>query len=431
MAHNLTQEEWECEMAEKVISLVRDELYMDLRYIDAALSALVPKSCDSLNALATDGTYLYFRAGQVIDVFEKNPAFLDRAYLHAVLHCLFGHMWVGGERDRRLWNLSCDIAVEYTIDKIDKPCTRRILSYIRKQLYERFAREKSGISAAVIYRMIADESEEELRRLAAEFFTDDHCFWPKETDDNAKNQSEINEAKKRWDKIAHQTSLNQTRRGDDTEEGEQMLAAQMTAEKSKRSYKDFLEQFSVLREEIGIDPDEFDLGYYTFGLGLYGNMPLIEPLESREIKKIQEFVIAIDTSYSTSSGLVEDFLKETFGILTQRNSFFRESRVRIIQCDDKVRMDREITNEVQIEALMHDFTLTGGGGTDFTPVFAYVNDLIDAGEIGNLGGLLYFTDGKGTYPAKCPPYKTAFIYMEPLSEEDAAAVPPWAIRFEV
>jgi predicted metal-dependent peptidase len=431
MAHNLTQEEWECEMAEKVISLVRDELYMDLRYMDAALSALVPKSCDSLNALATDGTYLYFRAGQVIDVFEKNPAFLDRAYLHAVLHCLFGHMWVGGERDRRLWNLSCDIAVEYTIDKIDKPCTRRILSYIRKRLYERFAREKSGISAAVIYRMIAEESEEELRRLAAEFFTDDHCFWPKETDDNAKNQSEINEAKKRWDKIAHQTSLNQTRRGDDTEEGEQMLAAQMTAEKSKRSYKDFLEQFSVLREEIGIDPDEFDLGYYTFGLGLYGNMPLIEPLESREIKKIQEFVIAIDTSYSTSSGLVEDFLKETFGILTQRNSFFRESRVRIIQCDDKVRMDREITNEVQIEALMHDFTLTGGGRTDFTPVFAYVNELIDAGEIGNLGGLIYFTDGKGTYPAKCPPYKTAFIYMEPLSEEDAAAVPPWAIRFEV
>ena len=47
----------------------------------------------------------------------------------------------------------------------------------------------------------------------------------------------------------------------------------------------FCVKFSVLREELHADPDEFDLNYYTYGLRLYGNMPLIEPVESREVKK--------------------------------------------------------------------------------------------------------------------------------------------------
>lgn len=60
--------------------------------------------------------------------------------------------------------------------------------------------------------------------------------------------------------------------------------AQLKAEKSRQSYADFLRKFSVLREEMHADPDEFDLNYYTYGLRLYGNMPLIEPVESREVK---------------------------------------------------------------------------------------------------------------------------------------------------
>ena len=98
-------------------------------------------------------------------------------------------------------------------------------------------------------------------------------------------------------------------RGDETEDGEEILAVQLKAEKSRQSYADFLRKFSVLREELHADPDEFDLNYYTYGLRLYGNMPLIEPVESREVKKIQEFVIVVDTSYSTSGELIHKFFE--------------------------------------------------------------------------------------------------------------------------
>ena len=39
----------------------------------------------------------------------------------------------------------------------------------------------------------------------------------------------------------------------------------------------------------------------------YGKMPLIEPLESRESKKIRDFVIVLDTSESTAGELVKNF----------------------------------------------------------------------------------------------------------------------------
>ena len=115
-------------------------------------------------------------------------------------------------------------------------------------------------------------------------------------------------------------------RGGETTDGEDLFLAQAAAEKSRRSYKDFLQRFSVLREEIGVDPEEFDLNYYTYGLKLYGNMPLMEPLESREVKKIREFVIAIDTSYSTSGTLVEQFLKDNtidYSGIEPRKAFYR------------------------------------------------------------------------------------------------------------
>ena len=51
-------------------------------------------------------------------------------------------------------------------------------------------------------------------------------------------------------------------------------------------------------------------------------MPLIEPLETREIDKIRELVVVVDTSYSTSGELVRRFLQETFDILIDVRAFF-------------------------------------------------------------------------------------------------------------
>lgn len=65
---------------------------------------------------------------------------------------------------------------------------------------------------------------------------------------------------------------------------------------------------------------------------------------------------------------------------------FAQSKIRVIQCDNQVRSDVELRSERDIAALMQKFTVAGGGSTDFRPVFSYVNDLIERGELKILVG---------------------------------------------
>ena len=59
-------------------------------------------------------------------------------------------------------------------------------------------------------------------------------------------------------------------------------------------------------------------------------------------------------------------------------------------------------------------------------MFAYVDRLLEEKKLTNLNGLLYFTDGVGTYPEKSPAYKTAFIFNR--DDHISPHVPSWAIR---
>ena len=158
-------------------------------------------------------------------------------------------------------------------------------------------------------------------------------------------------------------------------------------------------------------------------------MPLIEPQEWKEVKKVEDFAIVIDTSMSCSGDLVKKFLEETYGVLTEVESFFHKVNIHIIQCDEMVQNDQKITDEKELKEYMEHLELIGEGGTDFRPAFEYVNHLIEQGEFYHLKGLIYFTDGKGTYPKKKPPYQTAFIFMQ--EEYEDVDVPPWAVKLIV
>lgn len=139
-------------------------------------------------------------------------------------------------------------------------------------------------------------------------------------------------------------------------------------------------------------------------------MPLIEPLESREVKKIRDFVIVVDTSESTAGELVKSFLKETFALLTSQDSFFRKCRILVMQADNAVREETWLTDLDALDRYTARFTLVGGGGTDFRPAFARIAELRREGSLRDLQGVLYFTDGKGIYPAKRPPFEVAFLF---------------------
>ncbi|MCI5587002.1 MAG: VWA-like domain-containing protein, partial [Lachnospiraceae bacterium] len=394
MAKVLTQDEWEDDMSKQILGYVRNELYLELRFMDVALSELIWTNDESIDTMATDGQYLFYSHNQLIRTFKKNTKYLNRLYLHAVLHCIFSHLWTGGGRDRILWDIACDIMVEYTIDNLDKNCVKRPLSWLRQNVYNKIDSYDGTVSAAVIYSYLKNVYGEKLTELQREFYCDSHKNWPKEEKMTPSQQQIQNN----WDKISRQSDMELERHGDDDGKGTNLIRKNIRADKSRRSYKDFLRKFAVLREEMHCDPDEYDRNLYTYGLNVYGNMPIIEPLETREVMRIQEFVVVIDTSYSTSGELVKNFLKETFTILSEENTFFKKCRLHVIQCDDDVRSDIVISDRNELSRMINSFELMGGGNTDFRPAFRYVGELISNGELKNLKGLIYFTDGKGTYP---------------------------------
>ena len=199
-----------------------------------------------------------------------------------------------------------------------------------------------------------------------------------------------------------------------------------TENRSRYDYKEFLRKFAVFHEELAVDDDSFDYNFYTYGLRLYGNMPLIEPLESKEVKKVEEFVIVIDTSMSCSGEFVRKFLEETYGVLSESESFFTKINVHIIQCDEKVHTDKKIISREEMKDYMEHLELYGDGGTDFRPAFEWVDQLLKQKEFHNLKGLIYFTDGFGIYPQKMPPYKTAFVFMQDNYRD--VDVPVWAMK---
>lgn len=206
-----------------------------------------------------------------------------------------------------------------------------------------------------------------------------------------------------------------------------LMANLQMANRRTYDYTDFLRSFMTVTEQIKLNPEEFDYTYYTFGMSLYGNIPLIEPLEYKESESIRDFVIAVDTSESVKGSLVKRFVEHTVSILAESRDASTKVNIHVVQADSKVQSDLKIDDLRDVDRLMEGFVVRGFGGTDFRPTFDYVQMLRDQGELTDLKGMIYFTDGFGSFPEKPPDYDAAFVFLDDGSRE-VPPVPPWAMK---
>lgn len=422
-------------LGKQILCASRDELYLGMRFLDVALSSLDYQMNLEVSPFGTDGAVIYFQPQQLGGMYRQNRILVNRGYLHMIYHCIFRHMWKAYpeakkeqlQTSTRLWNLSCDIAVEHLIDGNFHRSVRFSRSLLRRETYRKLEVEEKLLNAERIFKMLQkwNLGETELEKLEVEFYVDDHRYWENQQPEQKKNpDSQLN---RKWQEINEKMETDLETFSKEASEKNGDLLGQMKVEnREKHDYRTFLRKFAVLQEEMGVDADTFDYTFYSYGLSLYGNMPLIEPQETKEVKKVQEFVVVVDTSMSCSGELVKKFLQETYSILCEDESFFRKVNVHIIQCDEQVQSDAKITNEKELKAYMESLTLYGEGGTDFRPAFAYVDELVRQGEFEDLRGLIYFTDGYGIFPGKMPEYKTAFVFLE--EDYRDTDVPAWAIK---
>jgi len=385
-----------------------------------------------------------------------------------------------------LWNLACDMAVEGVINDLNLPMLTNAQAAGQVQVLQQLApRVNNLLTAEKLYTCLRmnQPSGTEFARLKRLFSPDNHALWYAPTarvamaeeqaagdngggtsgtsqrgqpDDGQPNDDQPNDAQpddgqpndgqqedastaqaqaalsallQDWQHIAEQMQTDletfNKQRGDEAGGMMQNLRA---VNREKYDYTAFLKKFAVMGEAMRINDDEFDYVFYSYGMQLFPEkrMPLIEPLEYKDVKRIREFVIAIDTSGSVMGEQVQAFLQKTYNILQSTESFFSRINIHIIQCDEDIQEDIKITSREEFDHYLQTMAIKGLGGTDFRPVFQRVDEMIRGGEFANLKGLIYFTDGYGLFPERMPAYKTAFVFVEDGCE--IPEVPVWAMK---
>lgn len=396
----------------EVLKKCRADLYGRYPFLDTALAGLGFQASERTKRIGTDGDTVYYDPRFLLRCYAEDPAELRRGYLHMLLHCLFFHTVRETHYEKRRWDLACDVAVELTAGNRD--------GRIRKICLEKL--EGKAISAERIYTLLeADAFPVPQEEMESAFTFDDHRFWEEN------RGSAGSRIRKKWEKIREHTgepgTLGAKRAGTEPGDAQEEWEA---LRKSRCDYRRFLKRFARLREEAKLDMENFDPIWYSYGMEQYGDLALIEPLEYKEGNRLEELAIAIDTSGSCSVRMVSDFLGETREILSEKENFFSRMQVYLIQCDCCIQDVTVIHSVREWEEYRSRLKIKGRAGTDFRPVFRYIEQEREKKKLRNLRALLYFTDGDGIYPDRKPEYETAFVFTEKTPWMDRA--PGWALR---
>ena len=115
------KEEETLQICEDILKNSRNEMAVAMRFMQSAFGALRPTVSSETAVMGTDGKLLYASPGWLLNTFMQNKVWINRLYLHELLHCLFCHLWnsrAADEESQRLWNLASDIAVESIMDEL-------------------------------------------------------------------------------------------------------------------------------------------------------------------------------------------------------------------------------------------------------------------------------------------------------------------------
>jgi predicted metal-dependent peptidase len=403
----------------------------------------------------TDGdSFIYEPLSVARTRVQQDGQWLCHLMMHSLLHCIFRHALHSEVTDRRAWEVACDIAVtrimHESMAKMDKNYLKTHWRMTQDQLNLISTLGDERTAERILPWVQAQQNIDQLEQF---FKVDDHfAWWPEnrstmqlymtagsggeegqdgndgQTPQNGQQGARPSDAElgDKWTEASAEllSDLQNFFQGD----GAGALTASLRAlNREKYDYAKWLQRFATRTEAMKINDDEFDLGFYQVGQHLIPGhrLAFIEPLEYKDVKRIKDFVIAIDTSGSTSGELVQSFLQKTYNIFESKETFNRRFRIHIIQCDAAIQEDAVVTSKEEFDRYIKDFQIKGLGGTDFRPVFDRVAQLKEEGAFNDLKGLIYFTDGFGTFPEKRTPYETAFVFVAKCPE-DVPAIPGWA-----
>ncbi|CAC9971376.1 Sll7028 protein [uncultured Gammaproteobacteria bacterium] len=397
------------------LTKARTQLILDRPFLGNLVLRLPLVAADSwCKTSATDAKSFYYNP-EFIDSLNKHQ--IKFVLIHEALHCALTHFARRGNRTKHKWDLACDFAINPLLVKegfhppIDVP------------IFQQYA----GMIAEEIYPMIDDNLNQEPM--------DQHLY-----DDQANDDSKQSDGGMREDQL-QQEPKPQSKANEGEQGGASSLAQQPAIlrpdeiEKLATQWQKNLASSAQIAQQAGKLEGEFAklvdfflqpqvswqslLAQYMSALARddfsysrpsrRSGEAILPALKSHQI----DITVAIDTSGSISQEEVDEFVSEVNAIKANLRA-----SITLIACDDKLSEHSPWRFEAW-DALQFPASLGGGKGTNFNPVFDYINAQDKVCDV-----LIYFTDAKGKFPEIKPNYPVMWLVK-------GKEVIPWGARIQL
>ncbi|MBU0720891.1 hypothetical protein KJ877_06070 [bacterium] len=360
---------------EKKISQAKSKLLIDYPYFGTLASKLELVVNDDIQAFKSDGISLHYNS----DFFEGlELSEMEFVFANGAMHASLAHEARKNGRSGWLWQMATDLAINDMLvqNGMDLPHGA--------QYRVRF----EGMYAEEIYAELKDDILREDENL--EYEADDAG--------DVQNNENKNEEKNTQTQTQEQLLEEVLKEQLFAEDALSQLTKEIQKGEAPQSIDRFfkLEKFGKIdwREEIKIALERFFKDDYVLippnkkflHMGIY--LP-------SNISRTFRLVIAVDSSGSVDEDLLNQFLNEVNFLM----SLVHHYQIEMLVCDDKIHSHRTFYSGDTLEC-----DLRGGGGTDFRPVFDFIDKELDDTKL-----LLYFTDLQGIFPHAQPNYALKWV----------------------
>lgn len=344
------------------ISQAKSKLLVEYPFFGTLASKLELSQNDDIQAFKSNGKTLEYN-----DEFfsEISLAEMEFVLANAAMHASLAHESRKNNRSNWLWQLSTDYAINDML--VENGLERPLLAHYNKRF--------KGLYAEEIYATLKEEF------LHEEYESED-------SDDASPNHEE------KTQNIKSQIV--------EDELFEEFAKAILEEQEKNSEMPTSLERFFTLASSSKIDwRDELRAALQRFSRDDYTQMPpnkkflhlgIYLPSATSEKFKL---TVAIDSSGSVDEVLLGEFLGELNFLMNTIASY----EINLLVCDDKIR-----SHATFYSGDMLDAKILGGGGTDFRPVFEFIED-----ELSDTQLLLYFSDLDGVFPKEEPSYSVKWI----------------------
>lgn len=351
-----------------------------------------------------------------------NPEYIEKAtpqetetiICHEVLHVAFMHPTRRGERDPYLYNIACDIIVNNMlvnngfvfgeslkgciipknnsimaggekIDKINEKSVEEIYDLLQKLVKE----GKIKLIKGGEYGYQDKNGEHKLM--------DNHKHAKSQHEETKEEKERREKTEKEWKSRLAEAQVHSKNQGKEPLGAERYIEALL---ETKMNWRETLYRF--ITTKINNDWTYNRPSKRSVATGYY--MPSIK----KDPEDRLELTIAIDVSGSIGQKELSEFASEIVGIGTA----FKEVKMHVLFWDTECNNHYELETS-NIEDIT-SFKIKGGGGTDFTKIYEYIEENIPENKL-----LVFFTDGYCDWPKKSNKYETLWILAkESISENE-------------